>query len=52
VTSLILVGEFSTGDIDGIEPESYVSTVVFTTTLLSIPTLTVLIALLESGALL
>jgi predicted permease len=52
VTSLILVGEFSTGEIDGIEPESYVSTVVFTTTLLSIPALTVLIALLESGVVL
>ena len=52
VTSLILVGEFSTGDIDGIEPESYVSTVVFTSTLLSIPTLTVLIALLKAGLIL
>ena len=52
VTPLILVGEFSAGDIDGIAPESYVSTVVFTSTIISIPTLTVLIALLKSGLLL
>lgn len=47
VTPLILVGEFS-GD-GAIDPEAYVSTVVFTSTLASIPILTVLIALLRSG---
>jgi len=51
VTPLILVGEFSDGDVAGVSPASYVSTVVFTTTLVSIPTLTVLIALLQSGLL-
>lgn len=49
VTPLILVGEFSEGDIEGVAPESYVSTVVFTSTLLSIPVLTVLIGVLKSG---
>jgi len=52
VTPLILVGEFSAGDIEGVTPESYVSTVVFTSTLLSIPVLTVLIGVLRSGAIL
>jgi predicted permease len=50
VTPLILVGEFSEGDIEGVTPESYVSTVVFTSTLVSIPVLTVLIGILRSGA--
>jgi predicted permease len=51
VTPLILVGEFSGGEVNGVTPESYVSTVVFTTTLLSIPVMTGLIALLRSGVL-
>jgi len=49
VTPLILVGEFSGGSVEGVTPESYVSTVVFTSTLVSIPTLTALIAILQTG---
>lgn len=53
VTPLILVLEFSGGaSTDGISAAEYVSTAVLTTTLLSLVTLTLLIAALESGVLL
>ncbi|MFB6154975.1 MAG: AEC family transporter [Haloferacaceae archaeon] len=51
VTPLILLMEFSDVDVGGISVPEYVSTVVLVTTLSSIPVLTVLIALLDSGAL-
>jgi predicted permease len=49
VTPLILVGEFGEGTVEGVPLTAYVSTVVFVTTLASVPVLTVLIALLRSG---
>ncbi len=49
VTPLILVLEFGGGDVGGVSVAEYVSTVVMTTTLVSIPLLTILIALLRSG---
>jgi predicted permease len=52
VTPLILVGEFAGPTTDGPDPEAYVSTVVFVSTLVSIPTLTALIVVLRSGAVL
>lgn len=48
VTTLILTGEFS-GPGDDLDPEEYAGTAILVTTLLSIPLLTLLIALLESG---
>ncbi len=49
VTPLILTGEFA-GDAPGdLDPMAYASTTIFVSTLLSIPLLTVLIALLEAG---
>ena len=48
VTPLILVAEFGGTDVDGIGAAQYVGTAVLATTLLSIPILTALIALLES----
>lgn len=51
VTPLILVGEFAEGDVSGVPVAEFVSTAVFVTTLVSVPTLTVTIALLESGVL-
>ncbi|SFF91038.1 hypothetical protein SAMN04488063_0756 [Halopelagius inordinatus] len=52
VTPLILVGEFAEGDVAGVPVAEFVSTAVFVTTLVSVPTLTVTIALLESGVVL
>ncbi|RDI71283.1 AEC family transporter [Halopelagius longus] len=49
VTPLILVGEFAEGDVSGVPVAEFVSTAVFVTTLVSVPTLTLTIALLESG---
>ncbi|WP_224447602.1 AEC family transporter [Haloprofundus salilacus] len=50
ITPLILVIEFSEGaTIGGLSAAEYVSAVVFATTLVSIPMLTLLIAVLESG---
>ncbi|EJN60718.1 AEC family transporter [Halogranum rubrum] len=50
VTPLILVAEFAGGEqVGGIEVAEYVSTVVLTTTLVSVPLLTVFIALLDAG---
>lgn len=48
VTTLILTGEFSTSE-EQIEAEQYVSTTIFVTTLLSVPILTILIVILQSG---
>jgi predicted permease len=49
VTPIILLGEFS-GPADGsVSPTEFASTAILTSTLLSIPILTVLIALLEAG---
>ncbi|WP_284014317.1 AEC family transporter [Halobaculum litoreum] len=50
VTPVILVGEFADDlDVGGVSVPEYVSTVILVTTLASIPMLTALIALLESG---
>ncbi|SFR37224.1 AEC family transporter [Halogeometricum limi] len=49
VTPLILVAEFSEGQVAGVSLAEFVSTAVFVTTLVSIPLLTVTIAVLESG---
>ncbi|SEO43541.1 hypothetical protein SAMN04487948_102408 [Halogranum amylolyticum] len=50
VTPLILVAEFAGGErVGGVEVAEYVSTVVLTTTLVSVPLLTVFIALLDAG---
>ncbi|KTG10643.1 permease [Haloprofundus marisrubri] len=50
ITPLILLIEFSDGaTIGGLSAAEYVSAVVFSTTLVSIPVLTLLIAVLESG---
>ncbi|WP_313690987.1 AEC family transporter [Halorarum halobium] len=50
VTPVILVTEFASGrDVGGVSIPEYVSTIVLVTTLLSLPVLTGLIALLQSG---
>lgn len=50
ITPLILVAEFAGGEqVGGIDVAEYVSTVVMTTTLVSVPLLTIFIALLDSG---
>ena len=50
VTPLILVTEFAGGEqVGGVEVAEYASTVVLTTTLVSVPLLTVFIALLDAG---
>jgi predicted permease len=49
ITPLILVGEFSEGEVAGVPVAEFVSTAVFVTTLVSVPTLTLTIALLDSG---
>lgn len=49
VTPIILVAEFSEGRVAGVPVAEFVSTAVFVTTLVSVPVLTVIIALLESG---
>ena len=50
ITPLILVAEFAGGEqVGGIDVAEYVSTVVLTTTLVSVPLLTVFIALLDAG---
>ncbi|MFC7204429.1 AEC family transporter [Haloferax namakaokahaiae] len=49
VTPLILVAEFGDSEMGGVPLAQFVSAAVFVTTLISIPTLSVLIFLLESG---
>ncbi|ADQ68080.1 permease [Halogeometricum borinquense DSM 11551] len=51
VTPLILVAEFAEGKVAGVPVAEFVSTAVFVTTLVSIPILTAVIAILESGLL-
>ena len=50
VTTIILVGAFSGGG-DGLDPGEFVSATVFVTTVVSVVTVTGLVALLESGLL-
>jgi predicted permease len=49
VTPLILTGEFAGETDDDIDPRAFASTAILVSTLLSVPLLTVLIAVLESG---
>ncbi|MEF8979094.1 MAG: AEC family transporter [Haloarculaceae archaeon] len=49
VTPLILTGEFAGEAVDDLDPMAYASTTILVSTLLSIPMLTALIALLEAG---
>ena len=50
VTPLLLTIEYDTGDSEGLSAPEYVSTAIFVSTVASVVTLTALIALLESGA--
>jgi predicted permease len=52
ITPLILLVEFGEGEVGGVPVESFVSTAVLVTTVVSVPVLTVLIALLDAGLLL
>ena len=52
VTPLILLAEFGEGEVGGVPVESFVSTVVLVTTVVSVPVLTGLIALLDAGVVL
>jgi hypothetical protein len=52
ITPLILLVEFGEGEVGGVPVESFVSTAVLVTTLVSIPVLTAVIALLDAGVLL
>jgi hypothetical protein len=49
VTPLILLVEFGEGEVGGVPVESFVSTAVLVTTLVSVPVLTGIIALLDAG---
>ncbi|SDX60751.1 AEC family transporter [Halobellus clavatus] len=49
VTTVILAAEFSEGEVAGVPVTEFVSTAIFATTLVSVVTLTALIALLQSG---
>ncbi|MFB6252644.1 MAG: AEC family transporter [Halobellus sp.] len=49
VTTVILAAEFSEGEVAGVAVTEFVSTAIFATTLVSVVTLTALIALLQSG---
>ena len=49
VTTLILTGEFAGATPDGIEATEFAGTAIFLSTVVSVPLLTVLIALLQSG---
>jgi hypothetical protein len=51
ITPLILLVEFGEGEVGGVPVESFVSTAVLVTTLVSVPVLTVIIALLDAGVL-
>ncbi|MEF8786714.1 MAG: AEC family transporter [Haloarculaceae archaeon] len=52
VTTLILTGEFAGSTPEGIEATEYAGTAIFVSTVLSVPLLTGLIALLQSGVVL
>jgi predicted permease len=49
VTPVILVGEFAEGEVAGVPVTEFVSTAIFATTLVSVVTLTAVIAILRSG---
>jgi predicted permease len=49
VTSLILTGEFADSAPEDLTATAYASTTIFVTTILSVPVLTILIAILQSG---
>ncbi|WP_435185037.1 AEC family transporter [Halobellus sp. EA9] len=49
VTAVILAAEFADGEVAGVPVTEFVSTAIFATTLVSVVTLTALIAVLESG---
>lgn len=49
VTPLILVIEFGGGSVEGVDVAEFVGTAVLVTTLVSVPTVTLVIALLEAG---
>ena len=50
ITPLILVIEFGGASVDGVDVAQFVGTAVLVTTLVSVPTVTLVVALLESGA--
>ena len=49
VTPIILVGEFAEGEVAGVPVGEFVSTAIFATTLVSVVTLTAIIAILQTG---
>ena len=49
VTPIILVGEFAEGEVAGVPVGEFVSTAIFATTLVSVITLTAVIAVLQTG---
>ena len=49
VTPIILVGEFTEGEVAGVPVGEFVSTAIFATTLVSVVTLTAVIAILQTG---
>ena len=49
VTPIILVGEFAEGEVAGVPVGEFVSTAIFATTLVSVVTLTAVIAILQTG---
>ena len=51
ITPLILLVEFGEGEVGGVPVESFVSTAVLVTTVVSVPVLTGIIALLDAGVL-
>jgi hypothetical protein len=51
ITPLVLLAEFGEGEVGGVPVEAFVSTAVLVTTLVSVPVLTGLIALLDAGLL-
>lgn len=51
ITPLLFAVEFGSDDVDGVTGPEYVSAAIFTTTVLSVVTLTVLIAVLQAGLL-
>ena len=49
VTPIILVGEFAEGEVAGVPVAEFVSTAIFATTVVSVVTLTAVIAILQTG---
>lgn len=52
ITPMILVAEFGSGDVAGVPIAEFVSAAVFVSTIISIPVLTLVIAILKSGVVL